>query len=103
MTDDMWMDRDISLPFNPPGLRGRFGYPGRCWKLSWRDRLAWRLFSLVGHHDHVSVVWKTFRFTRYSTSTVWTFPNESSAGAYRPEPESEPDDPREGFPTKKSW
>lgn len=74
----VWCDRDQWLPFDPPGLRGRFGYPGRCWEVRWRDRLAWRLFCLVAHHDHASVVWRDFRWTRKAKETRWSYGAEGT-------------------------
>jgi hypothetical protein len=74
-------DRDQQLPFNPPGLTGKFAYPGRCWEMKGRDRLAWRLFAMIAHHDHAAVVWRTFRDTRRAKTVTWQFDNGSTTTA----------------------
>lgn len=99
MTGDVWTDRDIFLPYDPPGWKRRrrlrlFGrrehcIPGRCWKLNRRDRLAWRLFSWVANSSHSSVVWWTFRATRKAQSTTWRSDGGSHSMVQLPPRETE--------------
>ena len=47
--------------------------PARCWHLGWKDRLAWRVFSLIAHNDVACVAWQYYRDGRRAETVTWDF------------------------------
>lgn len=66
----------------------RHSPPGRCWRLSLRDRVAWRIFVRVANPAVASVVWDNYRWSRDAIETRWTFGDggqtETQVGATAP-------------------
>ncbi len=57
-------------PWYPEGRK--FGNPGRCWELKFRDRLAWRIFRRLAHPAHAHIVWNHYRWGRDAMITTWS-------------------------------